>query len=104
MVTEQLGDGYLDSPEVSEPKYVVFSQPINVGKTPDTEETHYPNLVSIDLLLKAGQLNLVSIDLLLKAGQLVEPKVKNQVSLRLEKFHIDDQECLDDEEVFRKLS
>ena len=45
MVTEQLGDGYLDSPEVSEPKYVVFSQPINVGKTPDTEETRYPNLV-----------------------------------------------------------
>ncbi|CAB3989001.1 Hypothetical predicted protein [Paramuricea clavata] len=31
--------------------------------------------------------NLVSIDLLLKAGQLVEPKVKNQVSLRSETFH-----------------
>ena len=78
MVTEQLGDGYPDSPEVSEPKDVVFSQPINVSKTPDTEETRYPNSVSIELLLKAGQL--------------VKPKVKNQVSLRLEKFHLDEQE------------
>ena len=77
MVTEQLGDGYPDSPEVSDPKDMVLSERISI-KTPDTEETRYPNSVSIDLLLKAGQL--------------VKPKLKNQVSLRLEKFNLDEQE------------
>ena len=34
----------------------------------------------------------ISIDALMKAGQLVKPKKKNQVSLTLEKFNINDQD------------
>ncbi len=56
MVTEQFADEYPDSPQVSDPKDMVFSEPINVRKEPVIEETCYPTSVSIDLLLKGGQL------------------------------------------------
>ena len=78
MVTEQFGDEHPDSPEVLDPKDMVFSEPVNVRNKPVIEETCYPTSVSIDLLLKAGQL--------------IKPKMKNEVSLRLEKFHLEQQE------------
>ncbi|CAB4003550.1 transient receptor potential cation channel subfamily M member 6-like [Paramuricea clavata] len=53
MVTEQLGDGYPDSPEVSEPKDVVFSQPINVKKFHLDEQEWVSLENSLDLLVDA---------------------------------------------------
>ena len=44
----------------------------------DIEETVYPSSISIDALMKAGQL--------------VNPRKKNHVTLTLEKFNIKDQE------------
>lgn len=77
-VTEQFGDEYPDSPEVSDLKDMVFSEPVSFRKAPVTEESCYPTSVSIDLLLNAGQL--------------IKPKMKNRVTLRLEKFNLEKQE------------
>ena len=54
------------------------TSPINTGKAAVPEETQYPASISIDVLLKAGQL--------------IKPKRKNQVSLSLERFNIKEQE------------
>lgn len=54
------------------------TSPITTEKAEVPEETVYPASISIDVLLKAGQL--------------IKPKRKNQVSLLLEKFNIKEQE------------
>ena len=48
--------------------------------------------IELDIPTETVYPSSISIDALMKAGQLVKPKKKNQVSLTLEKFNINDQE------------
>lgn len=48
--------------------------------------------IEVDIPTETVYPSSISIDALMKAGQLVKPKKKNQVSLTLEKFNINDQE------------
>jgi hypothetical protein len=67
------------SPEDESEQEESNQSPVNPGKAAAAaEDTQYPASVSIDVLLKAGQL--------------IKPKRKNQVSLSLEKFDINKQE------------
>ena len=78
--SEQDGEELCSSREESEQNDIpeLNTSPINTGKAAVPEETQYPASISIDVLLKAGQL--------------IKPKRKNQVSLSLERFNIKEQE------------
>ena len=78
--SEQDGEELCSSREESEQNDIpeLNTSPINTGKAAVPEETQYPASISIDVLLKAGQL--------------IKPERKNQVSLSLERFNIKEQE------------
>ncbi|KAK3748502.1 hypothetical protein QZH41_000352 [Actinostola sp. cb2023] len=89
--TEQDGEE-CSSPEESEQSDIpeLNTPPIlNTGKAAVPEETQYPASISIDVLLKAGQL--------------IKPKRKNQVSLSLEKFNLEEQEWVSVEKLLDLL-